>query len=116
MVIDLKGAYERLGPPYAPITMPDEQRRWVRCWSQSHAWSSDRLQAFLDEHALGLAATLDGAQHDPIARRLLAPELLLVLFALKIDPFSLRAYWPEHRNVRELLLVADLFGRPYSSE
>lgn len=110
----LDEAYARLGPAGAPITMPDELRRWLRCRAAAHATEQAVLQAFLDEHGLGLSATLDGACHDPDAQRLLAPELLLALLGLDSDPHSLRACWPPTRDVRELLALADLFGQPFS--
>lgn len=93
--------------------MPDELRRWLRCGAVAHASGPVGLRSFLDEHGPGLATTLEGARHDPAAQRLLAPELLLVLLGLETDPHSLRTCWPPTRDVRELLTLADLFGRPF---
>lgn len=107
-------AYERLGPPRAPTLMPDELREWLRSWADAHAWDHARLHGFIVEYGAGVTATLDGVQHDRDARHLLAPELVLALLGVDTDPHSLRACWPQTRDVRELLVLADLFGRPYS--
>lgn len=112
--IALQLSYGHLGPPAAPIVMPDELRRWLRCWAHAHAWDRARLQGFIEKHETGVATTLDGALHDPDGQRLLAPEVLLVLLALDVDPHALRARWPPSYDVRGVLALADLFGRPYS--
>lgn len=93
--------------------MPDELRRWLRGGVVGHRSDHVGLHTFVDEHGPGLAATLEGARHDPAAQRLLAPELLLVMLGLETDPHSLRACWPPTRDVSELLTLADLFGRPF---
>ncbi len=36
-----------------------------------------------------------------------------MLHALDDDPFNLQAAWPQDHDTRELLALADVFGRPY---
>jgi len=113
--ITMDRAYARVRPPAAAAdSMPDDLRRWLRSWAHAHAWDHAQLEVFIDGHAGGVAATLEGAQHDPDVQHLLAPELLLALLALDVDPYSLRARWPETHDVREVLALADLFGCPFS--
>ena len=94
--------------------MPVELRVWLRDWSGRRGICGQRFDDFVLNHETGLAATLDAARHDPATRHLLAPEILLALVALDQDPDFLRACWPDDRDVRELLALADVFGRPYT--
>ena len=94
--------------------MPPASRAHLRAWWARRFGDRRRLAAFVDDHRAGIATTLRSAQHDPDARRLLAPEILLVLHALEEDPSSLLAVWAQDRDTRELLALADVFGRPYS--
>jgi len=112
---ELRRYYERLAPSGAPVPMPVELRRWPVAWSETHRLDMDMLQRFVWRRAIGLAATLDGVQHNPETKKLLAPELLILFWGLEAEPFSLQATWPVDRDTRELKTLADLFGRPYST-
>jgi hypothetical protein len=111
---ELARLFAELAPPGNTGTpMPPSLRAHLRTWWVRRFGDRGRLPAFVDEHRDGVVTTLRSAQHDPDARRLLSPEILLVLHALDEDPFSLLAIWPQDRDTRELLALADVFGRPY---
>lgn len=111
---ELARLFDELAPGAAETPMPPATRARLRTWWAGRFGDPRRLAAFVDEHRAGVVITLRSAQHDPDARQLLSPEILLVLHALDEDPFSLLAVWPEDRDTRELLALADVFGRPYS--
>ena len=110
---ELARLFAELPPPGIATQMPPGLRAHLRTWWVRRFGDRGRLSAFLDEHRDGVVTTLRSAQHDEDARRLLSPEILLVLHALDEDPFSLQAAWPQDHDTRELLALADVFGRPY---
>jgi hypothetical protein len=110
---ELARLFAELAPPGIATQMPPALRAHLRTWWVQRFGDRGRLPAFLDEHRDGVVTTLRSAQHDPDVRRLLSPEILLVLHALDEDPFSLQAAWPQDHDTRELLALADVFGRPY---
>jgi hypothetical protein len=111
---ELARLFAELAPPGTAMSMPPATRAHLRTWWARRFGDRGRLSAFVHEHRDGVVTTLRSAQHDPDARRLLSPEILLVLHALDKDPFSLLAVWSRDRDTRELLALADVFGRPYS--
>ncbi len=111
---ELARLFGELAPPGIATQMPPVLRAHLRTWWVRRFGDRGRLSAFIDEHRDGVVTTLRSAQHDPDARRLLSPDILLVLHALDEDPFSLLAVWSQDRDTRELLALADVFGRPYS--
>jgi len=111
----LQDCYEWLAPSGARVSMPVELRRWLLAWSETHRLDMDTVQRCACRRAIGLAATLDGVQNHHETNELLAPELLILFWGLEAEPFSLRATWPADRETRELEVLADLFGRPYST-
>jgi hypothetical protein len=111
---ELARLFDELAPPDTATAMPAGMRAHLRTWWARRFGDPARLSAFVDEHREGVVITLRSAQHDPDAHRLLSPEILLVLHALDQDPFSLLAVWSQDRDTRELLALADVFGRPYS--
>lgn len=111
---ELARLFDELAPVGAETAMPPATRARLRTWWARRFGDRRRLAAFVDEHRTGVVVTLRSVQHDPDARQLLSPEILLVLHALDEDPFSLLAVWAEDRDTRELLALADVFGRPYS--
>lgn len=110
---ELARLFAELAPPGTATPMSPVMRGHLRAWWARRFGDRGRLLAFVDEHRDGVVTTLRSAQHDPDARRLLAPEILLVLHALDDDPFNLQAAWPQDHDTRELLALADVFGRPY---
>lgn len=111
---ELVRLFAELAPPGTGTPMPAATRTHLRGWWARRFGGRERLSAFVDEHRDGVATTLRSAQHDPDARQLLSPEVLLVLHALDEDPFTLQAVWPPAHSTRGLLALADVFGRPYS--
>jgi hypothetical protein len=111
---ELARMFAELAPTDTETAMPPALRAHLRTWWVQRFGDRGRLSAFVDEHRDGVVTTLRSAQYDPEARRLISPEILLVLHALDEDPFSLLAVWSQDRDTRELLALADVFGRPYS--
>jgi hypothetical protein len=72
------------------------------------------LRDYVESHADGVRATLAAAAHDPLASRLLAPEVLLILQHLDTDALQLRRAWPSQCPIEPLLALADIFGRPFA--
>jgi hypothetical protein len=105
----LAKTYRRL----APTGVTTQMRRGLRAWLRAHEPVDQRtLDAFVDQQTHGVRITLAALAHDPATEDLMAPELLLVLRALDDDPDALRAQWPS--DPRDLHLLADAYGRPYT--
>jgi hypothetical protein len=110
----LTSALRDVSPPYAE--QPADYGLLVAL-SRAYSEPLDLVPRLIDEfmvaHGEGLCVTLESMRSEPEGRRLVRPEVLLVLERLVADPFALQVAWPPDRPIAELHFIADAFARPF---
>lgn len=99
--------------PGAPELIAPELRRFLRQAYLCQPSDLRRVRSYAAANAHGIRLSIAAAAQHPDAKRLLGPEILLVLERLARDPLGLRNTWPADEPLDPLLALAATNGRPY---
>ena len=116
----LRSLNARVGAVYAtlvpdgPDVIPSDVRRFLRREYLREPADLRRVRRYATAQARGIRLTIAAAGHHPEAKRLLGPEVLLLLERLAHDPLGLREAWPADAPLQPLLALAEANGRPYA--
>jgi hypothetical protein len=110
---ELATIYRSVAVPTS-ASLPTELGSRLRCFALSDDEAIATLRCYVQDHAEGLRTTLAAAAHDPLASRLLAPEVLIILMHLDLHAFELRRAWPRNCPIEPLLALADILGLPFA--